>query len=242
MYERAKSQLPAILGKEYQYTIRPWEGGDKVRLKSCSNVFLDVFVMREYKNANELMEVIGVKKNGDRQNDEYVTGVVDTIYNSLHSQGENKTYEKKAARATVEDVPYPIWHFNTRKAVELWPKEVYRECELYPTIHSLKMGPAVRIAGPNTPVWLLKRAFGSDCFDVYYQIMSHGGNDSSLHQTDGADLKPLVGQGGQWSQSVKAALSDEHYLPMQPVSRAKRRPTLHDKTTLFEYLKSQSEI
>ena len=30
MYERAKSQLPLLLGDEYQYSIRPWEGGDKV--------------------------------------------------------------------------------------------------------------------------------------------------------------------------------------------------------------------
>ena len=65
MYERAISQLPDILGDEYQYTIKPWEGGDKVRIKSCSNVFLDVFVIRKYNNIDQLVQVIGVKKNGE---------------------------------------------------------------------------------------------------------------------------------------------------------------------------------
>jgi len=50
-----------------------------VRIKSCSNVFLDVFVIRKYDNIRELRNVIGVKKNGDAQSEEYVKGIVDVI-------------------------------------------------------------------------------------------------------------------------------------------------------------------
>ena len=128
LYERAKSQLPVILGANYQYSVKPWEGGDKVRIKSCSNVFLDVFVIRKYKTIDELIDVIGVKKNGEKQSDEYVNGIVTTINDALHSQGEINT----STGSTTLDIPCPIYHFNTRKAIELWAKEVYRECELFP--------------------------------------------------------------------------------------------------------------
>ena len=269
-YEQAKSRLPALLGGEFQYSVRPWEGGDKVRIKSCSNVFLDIFVIRRYSSIDQLVEVIGVKKNGDKQSDEYVREIVDVINKSLHSQGEvpPSIMESNTNSAGV-DLPCPIWHFNTRKAIELWPKEVYRDSELFPTVHNLKMGPVVGLSGPRTPVWLLKRAFGIDCFKVYYQSMSHGkkctspanavsnedtSNDArscsnddeeesadAKQQSQSSDLKPLVKTGGQWMQNVKSALLDEHYIPLQPVSKARRRYTLHNKSALSEYLNAQNE-
>ena len=55
----------------------------------------------------------------------------------------------------------------------MWTKEVYREVELFPLIQDLKMGPVTGISGPRMPVRLLKRAFGNDCFEVYYQSASH---------------------------------------------------------------------
>ena len=243
MYERAISQLPAILGDEYQYTIKPWEGGDKVRIKSCSNVFLDVFVIRKYDNIDQLVQVIGVKKNGEKQSDEYVRGIVTTINNALYSQeGEiNNMNDNIMHNVTELELPCPIYHFNTRKAIELWPKEVYRESELYPIMKNLEMGPIVGLSGPHTPVWLLTRAFGNDCFDVYYQSMSHGNKPSGKHVYEKTNLRPLVASGGQWNQSVKTSLCDEHYIPMQPVSKAKRRHTSHNKSALFAYLEIQSE-
>ena len=60
------------------------------------------------------MEVIGVKKNGGPQSEEYVQGIVDKIQSSAHSQGEQAPL-------------CPFWHFDTRKAVEMWAKEVYCE-------------------------------------------------------------------------------------------------------------------
>mmetsp|Transcript_6444 Transcript_6444/g.12933 ORF Transcript_6444/g.12933 Transcript_6444/m.12933 type:complete len:885 (-) Transcript_6444:27-2681(-) len=277
-YEKAKSLLPSVLGHSFQYSVKPWEGGDKVRIKSCSNVFLDVFVIRKYDNIRELRNVIGVKKNGDAQSEEYVKGIVDVICKSMHNQGELCPLENKHGNEL--QLPCPIWHFNTRKAIELWPREVYRDCELFPTIHTLKMGPVVGLSGPRTPVWLLKRAFGNDCFEVYYQSTSHhcegmasksekkglaygkaeeekkaNDNDNciSYEKNDSAgipspeskskqstNLPPLVGAGGQWTSNVKTPLSEQHYLPMQPMSRAKRRHTTHDKTNLYEYLGDQS--
>ena len=37
-------------------------------------------------------------------------------------------------------------------------------------------------------------------------------------------------------------LCDEHYIPMQPIARASRRPTLHSRESLFRYLDEQSAL
>jgi hypothetical protein len=73
-YERVSKNLAELLGKEFMYAIRPWEGGDRVRLKRMSTVFLDLFTIRNYQTLDDLKEVIGVKKNGKLQSDEYVQG------------------------------------------------------------------------------------------------------------------------------------------------------------------------
>ncbi|KAL7500939.1 hypothetical protein ACHAWT_009697 [Skeletonema menzelii] len=247
-YERAKSHLQSILGNNYKYSVRPWEGGDKVRLKRCSNVFLDIFCIRRYSNFEDLNKVIGVKKNGESQSDDYVDGIMKTICKSLHSQGE---IESSQSETNHQELPCPIWHFNTRKAIELWPKETYRDCELYPLTKNLEMGPVLNISGPHTPVRLLKRAFGEDCFDVYYQSMSHGDSKSVVVERETSEEKkdennnntqypPHISVGGQWTQSTKTPLSEEHYIPMQSKSRAKRRFTTHCKKSLFEYLDHQT--
>ena len=50
-----------------------------MRLKRMSNVFLDVFTLRRYESLEDLVELIGVKKNGLPQSDDYVRGILDKI-------------------------------------------------------------------------------------------------------------------------------------------------------------------
>ena len=142
---------------------------------------------------------------------------------------------------------------------ELWSKEIYRQNELFPINKNLKMGPIIDVNGPNKPVRLLKRAFGKDCFEVYYQSASHkthkksnkatNNNNNNHHHKDTTksndtttDLPPLVSSGGLWEDSQKTELKKEHYLPMQPISRAARRPTLHGREQLMKYLQEQTQI
>ena len=42
-YDRVSAQLGDLLGPDYSYSIRPWEGGDRVRSKRITSVFLDLF-------------------------------------------------------------------------------------------------------------------------------------------------------------------------------------------------------
>jgi cytidyltransferase-like protein len=226
--------LQEALGEDFVYQIKPWEGGDRIRSKRINNVFLDLFVIRSYQNMEELLQVIGTKKNGKPQSQAYVQGLVDKLTAAVVHNSETALF--------------PFWHFATRKALEMWVKEVYKEWELYPLQRDLKFGPLTGIQGPNMPVKLLKRAFGDDCFDVYYQSASHKesnkNSNTSIKSTNGdgkiSDLPPLTQAGGTWEGGQKTPLLDEHYLPMQPMARAERRPTLHCKELLLEYLQEQS--
>jgi hypothetical protein len=235
-YEKVSKNLASLLGKDYMYSKRPWEGGDKVRPKRMSNIFVDIFTLRRYDSMDDLKQVIGLKKNGLPQSKEYTQNIIETIEGSAFSQDEIHPL-------------CPFWHFNERKAIEMWPKEVYRTNELFPLCKKLKFGPLVEISGPRMPVLLLKRAFGSDCFDVFYQSCSHNNTNTKNHasttgnkQTSDGQLKPVVLEGGDWSSASKVSLSTEHYLPMQPIARAKRRYTRHNKDQLFVYLESQSML
>ena len=53
-----------MLGKEFRYSVRPWEGGDKVRKVAMATVFVDIFTLTRYASPEDLIRVIGVKKNG----------------------------------------------------------------------------------------------------------------------------------------------------------------------------------
>ena len=186
----------------------------------------------------------------------------------------------------IADNIFPFYHFNTRKAMELWPKECYLPYELFPIVTNYKMGPVVGCSGPNMPVVLLERAFGRDCFDVYYPSFSHslGRKIQSSKQEVPVDQEKLStasclieGQtetshagtnlqqtshyssstvddearqamsahnlpGGTWQGGVKKKLEAEHYIPMQSITRAKRRGTFHNQSSLKVYLDEQRSV
>lgn len=228
-----RPKLQELLGDNYMYQVRPWEGGDRVRPKRMSNVFLDLFVLRKFDNLDELRQLIGFKKNGQPQSEAYIQGILEKLTSS-------------AGESTTSPL-CPFWHFSTRKAVEMWTKEVYRENELFPLDRTLKMGPVTGVCGPRMPMRCLKRAFGDDCFHVYFPSFSHhsGSKSTEHHQEDisasnKSELPPLISAGGTWESGVKTPLEDEHYVPIQPVSRAARQPTLHNKEQLLQYLERQS--
>jgi cytidyltransferase-like protein len=235
-YELVRHQLPLLLdASRYQYQVQAWEGGDKVRPTCRNTVFVDVFCLRPYDSMEQFTQVIGMKKNGQPQPADYVQSIVDKVQSCVPNQD------------TWPLVPF--WHFNNRKAIELWPKEVYREQELFPLESNLKMGPLVDLSGPRMPVTLLRRAFGDNCMEVYYPshshksgIFQHTSNGSPNVDTREGPLKPIVHAGGTWETSTPAPLEDIHYVPMQPTARVQRRFTLHNRESLMKYLSHQTEL
>lgn len=238
-YDRVSRYLQEELGPQYTYSIRPWEAGDKVRPKFMTSIFVDIFTLRRFDSLQEMEDLLGVKTNGQAQPQEYTTGIVSKITESAVSQGETTPL-------------LPFWQFNTRKAVELWPKEVYRDHELFPLCRDLNFGPHEGISGPRMPVLLLQRAFGMDCFDVYYPSSSHKDQSSESKVTirtaskdttppSAKSLPPRTLVGGVWETNPKQPLEDMHFIPMQPTSRAKRRPTLQNRQQLTLYLEEQRD-
>jgi hypothetical protein len=63
-YDKVSQNLQGLLGKDFQYVIAPWEGGDRVRPKKTPSIFLDLFCLYRYETMEQLIDVIGVKKNG----------------------------------------------------------------------------------------------------------------------------------------------------------------------------------
>ena len=99
-----------------------------------SYIFLDLFTIRQYDTIDDLCDVINIKANGQRQPKEYVENIVSTIKTAAFSNNETSSL-------------CPFWHFNTRKAIEMWPKEVYRKNELFPLVKTLKFGPLTNVYG-----------------------------------------------------------------------------------------------
>lgn len=234
--DEMSAKLQSKLGPDFCYASKVWEGGDRLRWKKASNVFVDIFRIREYRNEGELRNVIGTKANGQPQPKEYVDRILESIEKAAFSHGETQPL-------------YPCWQFSSRKAIELWPKEVYRTHELFPIQKDYRMGPILNLPGPKTPVLLLQRAFGHDCFEVYFQSQSHQttmsqsglleSNASLSEHSAGQSLPPHVKPGGLWEHAPKTKLLPEHYIPIQPVVKSRRRPTSHNQATLQDYLESQ---
>ena len=143
-YSKVQENLQSLLGKAYQYQIKPWEGGDKIRPRHVNTVFVDLFVIRKYESLHELLQVIGVKKNGQSQSVEYINNILTTIRTCI-----NKDYHGSTTTTSTPTIPFPIYHFATRKAIEMWMKEVYLPDELFPISTNLKFGPLTNIKGPN---------------------------------------------------------------------------------------------
>jgi cytidyltransferase-like protein len=149
----------------FLYQIRPWEAGDRIRHGRFNNIFVDLFTIRRYESFIDFEKVVSYKANGQEQSAAYIQHILHTVQQAAFSQDEKLPL-------------LPFYHFDTRKAIELWSKEVYRHVELFPLNRTFKMGPLDQIQGPHMPILLLKRAFGHDCFHVYYQSVSHTDSNS----------------------------------------------------------------
>lgn len=145
VYERVKKEIPALLrARNCCYVERPWPAADRIRLNSNPSVWVDVFVLRRYASIDELRELVCKKENGSAQSEQYIA----------------------AALAPVVALSFPLWHYDHRLAVEMYPREFFREVELLPLRFDLSFGPIPSVPMPARPVPYLRRSYGADVFDV----------------------------------------------------------------------------
>ena len=130
-YQRVQESLQELLGSNFSYQIKPWEGGDRIRPKRMNTVFVDLFVLRPYHSLNDLKSVIGIKTNGQPQSTEYITNIISKIQTSANKASipfNHYSYGKRpqplpqqssSSSTRKTDLPlWPCWHFATRKAIE----------------------------------------------------------------------------------------------------------------------------
>jgi hypothetical protein len=144
-WEKVQVGLAAKLKeKKACFVKRPWPAADRIRLTSFPSVWIDVFVLRKYESMEALRRVICVKENGADQPVEYVERVL----------------------APMVPIKFPLWHYDHRKAIELFPKEFFREQELYPIRFDLSFGPIDKVPMPAKPVPYLRRSYGVNVFEM----------------------------------------------------------------------------
>ncbi|GMI04188.1 hypothetical protein TrVE_jg7041 [Triparma verrucosa] len=229
--EMVRQSIQSELGRDYHFKADAWEGGDRVRPRFCGDVFVDVFCLREYEDEDALREVLGKKKNGDDQPKDYVDGIVGKI-------------KECTSDGIGEHLPlFPCYHFATRKAIEMWPKEVYRNAELLPIRQDFRFGNVEDVGAPRCWRGLLERAFGRDCFEVYYASVSHQKTAAAVSgETTKQPSGPKLLPGGLWESSEKTPLKDEQYIPIQPLLRKERKETDHCKVKFFKWLEREEKI
>jgi len=239
VYDRLKQYLPDLLNQSadqrnmkqqydvtfthkktthvtYMYQIRPWIGCDRVRSSADPRVWIDIFVLKKYDTLDSLKEIISIKQNGEAQTADYVENILTTMRSTNSS-------------SRLDDI-FPLYHYDNRKAIELWPKEFFLSIELFPLHKSLSFGPLNKVSGPCIPIRALRRWFGDDCFTHYYKADAHV-----------RGKKQRKDEYLSWDQCVKLPLTDEMYMPLQH-SKRNGACTVHTREILMEYLDSQETV
>lgn len=155
-YEEALRVLSTALKGIAMLVRRPWPGADRLRPCAAPHLWLDVFVLRCYETVEALSSLVSTKDNGCAQPATYVERIISTVYGA--------DIDPRARR-------WPLFHYDARKSVELWPSEFFCAEELFP-LREYNFG-HLRVWGPARPVTYLRRTYGIDCFDVFTVATNH---------------------------------------------------------------------
>ena len=211
--ERVAAALPALLRGVATFARRPWPGGDRVRPCAAPGAWIDVFTLRRYENAADVASVVALRVNGTASPPDAIATVL----------------------AGLAGARYPIWHYDNRLALELWPREWLSAAELFP-LRSAFFGPTRGVLAPLHPVPYLLRAFGDDCFDVYKVARQHE-EHAPVRAAAAAAAAAVTALP---SAGTALPLEDEHFLPVQHSKRARRVPSVHTRAALGIFLASEA--
>ena len=166
---------------------------DRVRSRELTHCWIDIFRLKKFENMEEIQSLVRLKDNGRPQPPEYVQRITQSFVSA----------------------PFPLYHYDTRKGIELWPREFFMEHELFPiNPTSLTFGGQI-LSGPADPMSYLTRAFGHDCLHVY----PNPHKSSHLYVKEfRMRLEESTRQGlaPQPSDGDMLPLSSKHYLPVLP--------------------------
>ena len=168
-YPLLLSQLPAALQPHAVFTRRPFPAADRIRPRCCTQVWVDLFVLRRYDTLDAVRAVVERKENGALQPEAATAALLREV----------------AECAPVAGQRWPLWHYDTRLALQLWPREFLTGAELFP----LRLRPFGHLTVP-TPARAaahLLRAYGPRCFQEWVLAVQHG----AFHKETAARLAAL---------------------------------------------------
>ena len=243
-YQRVVKELPPLLAPVASYKRRPWPAADKVRPKALPHVWIDVFLLRRYDSLTDLLDMCRFKDNGERQPRSYVVRILAPVLALCGADAAElasdscdelpaATVDAWAAALAARSV-FPLWHYDTRKGLELWPKEFFLAHELFPVQPASLTFGHLPLPGPADPVPHLRRAFGAACFREYPRHVDHSawakefrGRQEPQENADAA------------ADAAMAPLLPVHYVPVQHSDPAKRVHSSHDQAALAALLAAQ---
>ena len=195
-YARVLKDLPAALGKEATLTRRPFPAADRIRPRNCTQVWIDLFVLRRFESMDEIRELVACKANGAAQLKE-ADAVVAAISHGAPT--------------------WPLYHYDNRLALQLWPREYWTPAELLP-LQRRAFG-HLHVPTPARPLRPLKRAYGPSCFEEYVLPVQHG----AYHAETAARLAQMRPDGAADSDAAPwpRALRQEQFTP---VTHSRHRP------------------
>lgn len=195
-YAKVKAELPALLQRHgASFSTKGAPFCDKIRSRLCSHVWIDLFVLKEYRTPEDVLTVISLKDNGQRQSDEYVSAI--TCHLPPFAE-------------------FPIFHYDTRKGIELWPKEYFTLSELLPlSPRGLQFGGHLHLAAPHNHSPHLLRAFGPRCLTHFPHPRS---SSAHLYVKEFAQRVAALPQGGEEGEEGEedglTPLTPEQLLPV----------------------------
>ena len=126
----------------YDYHQQSREGCDRIMSSDAPNVWVHVFVLKKYDSTEELVCLLDVN-------------VQDADADARLGDVKNFLTEK-----------FPLYHYDNRNAIELWPHQYFSPSELFP-LQRLKFGP-LEVFTPHETSHTLQRVYDNDLFIQYH--------------------------------------------------------------------------
>ena len=201
-YPRVLSLLPSALQPHAIFTRRPFPAADRVRPRCCTQVWVDLFVLRRYDSLDAVRAVVERKDNGALQPEAATAALLREV----------------AECAPVAGQRWPLWHYDTRLALQLWPREFLTGAELFP----LRPRPFghLTVPSPARAAAHLLRAYGPRCFQEWVLAVQHG----AFHRETAARLAALGIAASGEGLGPPRALEDAQLAPITH-SRHRAPPT-----------------
>ena len=149
----------------YDFHQRSREGCDRIMSSDAPNVWLDVFVLRKYDSANELVRTFDV--------------------NFQDADADSRLSDDKCFLTEK----FPLYHYDNRNAIELWPHQHFSPSELFP-LQRLKFGP-LEVLAPHETILTLQRFYDNDVFTQHHRRMNGCVPDSRTNWSR-IDKRPLL--------------------------------------------------